>query len=188
MRPVPLARRPLFDLPIAALKMLDDGAGDLALLVFGKRSAHPADEAEMAARRTGPMRPCRTSTFRCSIVCRARPPRPRHRRRAPHSRGRKALRRRAESSRPSGLAAARRHRIAWCRHRASAGNRRAGESRFPPGGRLRSRKRCAPNFQGLLSKDAKAHEIYPDAKAFVRAVLAGPPPPDHIAARRARRM
>jgi hypothetical protein len=41
----------------------------------------------------------------------------------------------------------------------------------------------ATHFQGLLSHDAKAKEIYDDAKAFVRLVLAAPPPPDHIAAR-----
>ncbi len=41
----------------------------------------------------------------------------------------------------------------------------------------------ATYFQGLLSHDAKAKEIYDDAKAFVRLVLAVPPPPNHIAAR-----
>jgi hypothetical protein len=31
----------LFDTPIAPLKVLDDGPGDLELLVFGQRPAHP---------------------------------------------------------------------------------------------------------------------------------------------------
>lgn len=35
----------------------------------------------------------------------------------------------------------------------------------------------ATYFQGLLSDDAKAKEIYDDARAFVRLVLATPPPP-----------
>ena len=41
----------------------------------------------------------------------------------------------------------------------------------------------ATYFQGLLSKDAKANEIYGDAKAFLGLVLAVPPPPDHIVER-----
>jgi hypothetical protein len=36
----------------------------------------------------------------------------------------------------------------------------------------------ATYFQGLLSRDEKANEIYGDAKAFLNLVLAVPPPPD----------
>jgi hypothetical protein len=42
----------------------------------------------------------------------------------------------------------------------------------------------ATYFQGLLSDDAKAKEVYDDAKAFLKVVLAYPPPPDHVAARK----
>jgi hypothetical protein len=41
--PVPLARRPLLNLPIALLKVLDGGASNYALLILGQRPAHPAD-------------------------------------------------------------------------------------------------------------------------------------------------
>jgi hypothetical protein len=40
----------------------------------------------------------------------------------------------------------------------------------------------ATYFQGLLSHDVKANEIYGDAKFFLRIMLAHPPPPDHIMA------
>jgi hypothetical protein len=38
----------------------------------------------------------------------------------------------------------------------------------------------ATYFQGLLSHDVKANEIYADAKFFLGVMLANPPPPDHI--------
>jgi hypothetical protein len=41
----------------------------------------------------------------------------------------------------------------------------------------------ATYFQGLLSNDVKANEIYHDAKSFLKVLLAGRTPPDHIAAR-----
>jgi hypothetical protein len=42
----------------------------------------------------------------------------------------------------------------------------------------------ATYFQGLLSDDAKANEIYDNAKSFLKVVLAAPPPPpEHVAAR-----
>jgi hypothetical protein len=40
----------------------------------------------------------------------------------------------------------------------------------------------ATYFQGLLSHDVKANEIYGDAKFFLSIMLANPPPPDHIMA------
>lgn len=44
IRPVPLAHWPLFNLPIAPLKVLHDGAGDPVLFVLGERPRHPADK------------------------------------------------------------------------------------------------------------------------------------------------
>jgi hypothetical protein len=41
----------------------------------------------------------------------------------------------------------------------------------------------ATYFQGLLSNDAKANDLYDDAKSFLKFFLSVPPPPDHIAAR-----
>jgi hypothetical protein len=41
----------------------------------------------------------------------------------------------------------------------------------------------ATYFQGLLSNDTKANEIYGDANSFLNFFLAAPPPPDHVAAR-----
>jgi hypothetical protein len=41
----------------------------------------------------------------------------------------------------------------------------------------------ATYFQGFLSNDAKAKEIYDDAKSFLGLILAVSPPPVHIAAR-----
>jgi len=41
----------------------------------------------------------------------------------------------------------------------------------------------ATYFQGFFSNDAKAKEIYGDAKSFLGLILAVPPPPDHVAAR-----
>ena len=41
-----LSGRTLIDLPIGALKVLDDAGRDLTLLVLGQRAAHAADEAE----------------------------------------------------------------------------------------------------------------------------------------------
>ena len=41
----------------------------------------------------------------------------------------------------------------------------------------------ATYFQGFLSDDAKAKEIYDDTKSFLGLILAVPPPPDHVAAR-----
>jgi hypothetical protein len=41
-----LSDRALIDLPIGALKVLDDAGRDLVLLVLGQRAAHAADEAE----------------------------------------------------------------------------------------------------------------------------------------------
>jgi hypothetical protein len=40
----------------------------------------------------------------------------------------------------------------------------------------------ATYFQGLLSNDVKANDIYGDAKSFLKVFLSVPPPPDHIAA------
>jgi hypothetical protein len=45
----------------------------------------------------------------------------------------------------------------------------------------------ATYFQGLLSHDVKANEIYGDAKFFLAVMLANPPPPDHIMAELAAR-
>jgi hypothetical protein len=41
---MPFGDRPLFDFPIAPLKVLDDGTGHLVLFVVRQRSAHPADQ------------------------------------------------------------------------------------------------------------------------------------------------
>lgn len=41
----------------------------------------------------------------------------------------------------------------------------------------------ATYFQGLLSNDVKAMEIYDDAKFFLKLFLAVPPPPGHLAAK-----
>jgi len=43
---MPLTRRPLLDIPIALLKVIDDGGGDLVLLVLGQQSPPAADQAE----------------------------------------------------------------------------------------------------------------------------------------------
>jgi hypothetical protein len=41
----------------------------------------------------------------------------------------------------------------------------------------------ATYFQGFLSHDAKANELYADAKTLVKLFLSVPPPPDHIVAK-----
>jgi hypothetical protein len=46
MRPVTLAARSLLDLPIALFEVLDNGSGDLVLLVLGQRAAHAAYQAK----------------------------------------------------------------------------------------------------------------------------------------------
>jgi hypothetical protein len=38
----------------------------------------------------------------------------------------------------------------------------------------------ATYFQGFLTKDVKAGELYAETKSLVRLFLADPPPPDHI--------
>jgi hypothetical protein len=42
---------------------------------------------------------------------------------------------------------------------------------------------CATYFQGFLNRDAKANQLYDDAKFLIGLFLANPPPPDHIARR-----
>jgi len=44
MRSMSLARRPLLNLPVALLQVLDDCLGDLVLVALRERPAHPTDE------------------------------------------------------------------------------------------------------------------------------------------------
>jgi hypothetical protein len=43
-----LGRRPVLDLPVLLFKLINNGAGNLMLLLLGQRSAHAANQTEQA--------------------------------------------------------------------------------------------------------------------------------------------